>query len=145
MVPTFPITSELQNCGTDLLHLSIFCSKSFDFYEKKCKYQFSLLSIKINDETIQLFHPSATQNIVYPVLQKDDFQHSRGCNLKNFFLPCFLSLFLHVFMARAFYLFYILRSTNDDMRCSFHEAFALSQMVNCILLNISTSYPKSSI
>ena len=82
MVPTVPITSELQNCGTEFLNLSIFCSKSFDFYEKKFKYQFSLLSIKINDETIQLFHPSATQNIVHPVFQRDDFQHSRGCNCR---------------------------------------------------------------
>ena len=51
---TLPVISDLQNCDTDLLKPFHFFSKSSDFDENKLKYQFFLLSIKINDETIHI-------------------------------------------------------------------------------------------
>ena len=51
---TFPIISDLQNCDTNLLKDFYICTESFDFNENKLEYQFLLLSIKINDETIYI-------------------------------------------------------------------------------------------
>ena len=49
----FPMISDFQNFGTDLLKAFHFCAESFDFDKNKLEYQFFLLK-KIDDETVYI-------------------------------------------------------------------------------------------